>query len=99
MRALQHLRYLGPHNLEAFVLPRREQDGSCASVFESFSSCENQKAFGVLNPMVLSYLSGMYCQGTALERLMVSRIVEIEFFILILGPFLPIALIGVVEPL
>lgn len=51
---------------------------------------------GVANPLVLSYLSSLYCRRTELERLLVARIAEIEISIGSLGASLRAARVGVV---
>lgn len=51
------------------------------------------------NHAVLSYLSDLYCRGSALQRVMVVWIAEEEFHILSLAAFLRAARVGVVERL
>lgn len=44
------------------------------------------------NPFVSSYISGLRCRGTDLERVTLAQIAEIEFFTLSLGVRLRAAL-------
>lgn len=57
-RGLQHLRFMGWHNFKVFALPHHDRDALNASVPESRRSYDSQKAIGVGNPPILSYLSG-----------------------------------------
>lgn len=79
-----------------FGLPRCDRDGLYISVPTSWQAHQLQNSLGVVNPLVRSYLSGLYCRYTELERTLVTRIAEVEFFIWSLGAFLGVALVGVV---
>lgn len=56
-----------------------------------------QKALGVSNPIVLSYLSDLYCGRSELQGVTVTRIEEEQFLIFSLGALLRAARVGAVE--
>lgn len=71
------LHFLGCHNLEVLAFLHWNQDVLYVSVLASWRSYELQIALGVVNLLLWSYLSDLYCGGTELERTMVTRIAEI----------------------
>lgn len=79
--------FVGWNNLEMFVVPPRERDVFYQVVPNMWCEHKSDRALGILNPVILSYMTDKAQPRTVLNHDLIQNMGEVEYNVMSLGEF------------